>query len=148
MENGFEDGVRGISNALGWLIIHYLKNNDDNSVEYLMNRASELYNIAITMNISHKTRMFMLTLFTTIGAYCCRPGIKGKHLNRIINAIKNENIKYVETAVRLRTSENDMWNDLYDGKTDELTQKFMEKYRAQKHIEKELYHVESIIDRV
>ncbi len=147
MENGFEDGVRGVSNALGWLIIHYLKNNDDNSVEYLMKRASELYNIGITMNISHKTRMFMLTLFPTVGAYCCRPGIKGKHLTRIINAIKNENIKYVETAVRLRTSENDMWNDLYEGKTDELTQRFMEKYKAQKGADQTLLQAKSIIDK-
>ena len=49
--------------------------------------------------------------------------------NLIIYAIKNEPRINVETAVRLRTSENDMWNSLYQGKTDELTKKFMEKYR-------------------
>ena len=48
---------------------------------------------------------------------------------KIVNFIKSECTKNVETAVRLRTSENDMWNGLYEGQTDELTCQFMDKYR-------------------
>ena len=81
------------------------------------------------MEISHKTRMFMLTLFPTVGAYCCKNPAYSKYCNKIIEAIQKEPPINVETAVRLRTSENDMWNSLYDGKTDEFTNKFMVKYK-------------------
>ena len=129
VENGFEDGVRSVSNALGWLIIDSIKRGNDDLTSYAIARVSELYSIATTMQISHKTRMFMLTLFPTVGAYCCKSRGYSKYCNRIIEAIKSECTKNVETAVRLRTSENDMWNGLYEGQTDELTCQFMDKYR-------------------
>lgn len=53
---------------------------------------------------------------------------KKKYVNMIIAGIRQENPENVRTAVRLRTSENDMWNNLYKGRTDELTRKFMEQY--------------------
>ena len=129
VENGFEEGVRCVSNSLGWLTINSIKQGSHDLTIYLIERASELYNISVTMDISHKTRMFMLTLFPTVGAFCCDGVSRAKYCNLIIDAIKNEPQINVETAVRLRTSENDMWNTLYDGKTDELTKKFMDKYR-------------------
>ena len=128
IENGFEEGVRKVSNALGWLTIHSIEQLDDIIVKYLIHRVSELYNIATNMNVSHQTRMFMLTLFPTVGAFCCDDIYKKKYVNMIIAGIRQENPENVRTAVRLRTSENDMWNNLYKGRTDELTRKFMEQY--------------------
>ena len=104
------------------------KQQDDIIVKYLIHRVSELYNIATNMNVSHQTRMFMLTLFPTVGAFCCDDIYKKKYVNMIIAGIRQENPENVRTAVRLRTSENDMWNNLYKGRTDELTRKFMEQY--------------------
>ncbi len=129
IENGFEEGARSVSNELGWLIIKSIKQGDDALTTYLIERVSEFYSIAITMEISHKTRMFMLTLFPTVGAFCCKEAGYSKYCKLLIKAIEHEPYKNVETAVRLRTSENDMWNDLYEGETDILTRKFMEKYR-------------------
>lgn len=129
VENGFEEGVRSVSNALGWMIIKSIEQGVDKHTKYLIDRAAELYAIATSMDISHKTRMFMLTLFPTVGAYCCKNIAHAKYCDMIIRAIRNEELKNVETAVRLRTSENDMWNDLYGGRTDELTKQFMIKFK-------------------
>lgn len=129
VENGFEEGVRCVSNSLGWLTIDSIKQGNYDLTVYLIKRVSELYSISVTMDISHKTRMFMLTLFPTVGAFCCDGVSRTKYCNLIIDAIKNEPPINVETAVRLRTSENDMWNHLYQGKTDDLTRKFMDKYK-------------------
>ena len=98
------------------------------------------------MDVSHKTRMFMLTLFPTVGAYCCKNAIYSKYCNKIIDAIKNEPMINVETAVRLRTSENDMWNNLYNGNTDALTSKFMEKYRKKSTCNEAVKEVEKLLN--
>ncbi len=128
IENGFEEGVRSISNSLGWLTIKSIDKGIESLTTYLIERVTEFYRIANTMEISHKTKMFMLTLFPTVGAYACKQASTNKYCNMLIDAIINENPENVKTAVCLRTSENDMWNDLYDGQTEKLTGKFMKKY--------------------
>lgn len=77
------------------------------------------------MEVSPKTQMFLLTLFTTVGSYCCKePGYK-KYLDAVLKGIKHESLEHIQVAIRLRTSENDMWNELFENETPKLTKAFL-----------------------
>ena len=125
IENNFEEGLCRVSNSLGWLIIYSLKHATQGHTMYLIGRAQELFSLAKKMDISKKTQMFMLTLFTTVGVYCCKDASFTPHRDAIIDSIKDESVERIKVAVDLRTSENDMWNDLYDDRTDYLTKEFL-----------------------
>lgn len=125
IESNFEEGLRKVSNALGWLIIYNLKHSTQGHTTYLIGRASELFYLAKKMDVSKKTQMFLLTLFTTVGAYCCKDPSYKQHRDAVIDGIKDESIERIRIAVSLRTSENDMWNDLYENKTEYLTKEFL-----------------------
>lgn len=125
VENSYEDGLRRVSNAIGWLIIYCIKQSTRDLAIYLIERADELYHIAVSMQVSHQTRIFMLTLFTTIGTYCCKDAKRYScYLNKVLSAIEKEPKENLYVAVSLRTSENDMWNVLFENKTNSLTAKF------------------------
>lgn len=132
VENGFEEGVRKVSNALGWLIIYSIKQGSSDLAGYLIGRANELFYIAKSIDISQKTQMFMLTLFTTVGTYCCKDPHYTVYFNKILEGVADESIERIKIAVSLRTSENDMWNELYDGKTTALTKEFVAKFTRYK----------------
>ncbi len=125
IENGFEEGLRQTSNYLGWFIINSITDDNNESSVYLIERAIELYNIAEDIGISSQTQTFLLTLFTTVGTFCCKDPKYTRFLKRIINGIKSEELSDVQTAIRLRTSENDTWNNLFDNRTEELSKKFI-----------------------
>lgn len=128
IESNFEEGLRKVSNALGWLIIYNLKHSTQGHTTYLIGRACELFYLAKKMDISKKTQMFLLTLFTTVGAYCCKDPSYKHYRNQIIESIKDESIERIKIAVSLRTSENDMWNDLYENRTEHLTKEFLKAF--------------------
>lgn len=128
IENSFEEGLRKVSNSLGWLIIYSLKQTTYGLTSYLIGRANELFYLSKELNISEKTQMFMLTLFTTVGAYCCKDAANKPHRDDIIKAIQDESIDRVKNAISLRTSENDMWNELYENKTQQLTNEFFKAF--------------------
>lgn len=132
IENNYEEGLRLVSNALGWFAIYSIKQSNGDLTKYILQRATELYEIAGKMEISKKTMTFLLTLFTTIGTYCCKDATLKLHRNQILDSIKNSDIQSVETAISLRTSENDMWNDLYENRTDELTKRFLDDFLKSK----------------
>lgn len=128
IENNFEEGLRRVSNSLGWLIIYNLKLTSQAHITYLIQRACELFYLAKKMGISEKTQMFMLTLFTTVGSYCCKDASYMRYRDAIIESIKDESIERIKIAVSLRTSENDMWNELYDNRTEQLTKEFLKAF--------------------
>lgn len=128
IENNFEEGLRRVSNAIGWFTIYSIDQTTGELTTYLIERAGELYNISKSMDVSSKTQTFILTLFTTVGAYCCKDIHLNSYLSKILNCIKNEDEEKVKTAVSLRTSENDMWNELYNDRTKDLTNQFMTKF--------------------
>lgn len=129
IENNFEEGLRKVSNSLGWFIINNIEQGNSNLGIYLIERASELYKIANNMEISSKTQTFMLTLFTTVGTFCCKSMGYVKYLNKVLESIADEDIQKIETAISLRTSENDTWNHLFDNKTIELSNEFLDKLK-------------------
>lgn len=125
IENNFEEGLRKVSNSLGWLIIYNLKHTTQGHAVYLIRLARELFYLAKKMDISKKTQMFLLTLFTTVGSYCCKDPSYKHFRDSIVDSIKDESVERVRIAVSLRTSENDMWNDLYENRTEQLTKEFL-----------------------
>ena len=127
IENNYEEGVRMISNTIGWSIIWNIKRNTKN-VKYLIDKAIDLYEISEKMEISKATKFFIATLFTTIGAYCCKDAKLYTYRSKIINDLKVP-VDMITTAARLRTSESETWNDLFDNKTEEYTAIFISEYK-------------------
>jgi len=128
IENDFEEGLRRTSNTIGWLIIYCMKQGTGKLTNYLIKLAGELYNISKQMQVTAKTQTFILTLFTTIGTFCYTEPVYQGYINSVLNGIKNENPNQVITAIKLRTSENDMWDDLFGNRTQDLTRKFLKRY--------------------
>lgn len=131
IENNYEEGVRRISNTLGWSIISCLKQPYAESTNYLIDRAIDLYDISTKMKTSITTQVFIVTLFTTVGAFCCKDAKLYPFRNRIIEKL-NVPMETIETAATLRTCESDTWNDLFENKTEQLTNEFLKVYR-EKH---------------
>ncbi len=135
IENNYEEGIRRVSNSLGWFLINSIDSGHVELTEYLITRAIDLYKISIDMEVSSKTLTFILTLFTTVGTYCCKNIAHTKFLNDIIAGISFVETSKIKTAISLRTSENDNWNSLFDNKTNQLSNKFIaafEQYKAKK----------------
>lgn len=78
------------------------------------------------MQVSEKTLIFIMTLFTTVGTYCCKQTNYRPYLDKILNILKREDYMRIKTAIELRTNENTMWDNLYDNNTKQLTKKFLE----------------------
>ena len=137
IENNYEEGVRRVSNALGWAIINTLKSNNTTSVGYIIDRAIDLYKLSNKMDVSIATQTFIVTLFTTVGSYCSKDPSLYQYRTRII---KNLNVSsdLIETAVSLRTKESDTWNDLFENKTEYLTKEFLKAYRK--------YHKDEVVE--
>lgn len=134
IEDNKENAVRVVSNALGWYIIRSLDNDNSELSNYLIERTIDLFRIAQNMQISEKTLIFIMTLFTTVGTYCCKQIKYQTYLNKILNALKNEEYIRIKTAIELRTNENTMWDKLYDNRTKELTQKFLKELKNKTEI--------------
>ena len=103
-------------------------NETQKNVKYLINKAIELYEISEKMDISKATRFFIATLFTTIGAYCCKDVKLYHYRSKIIDELKIP-VDMITTAARLRTSESETWNNLFDNKTEEYTNMFIAEYK-------------------
>lgn len=96
-------------------MFNYVKRSNHNNVNYLIDRAIDLYEMTVEMELSKTTRVFIATLFTTIGAYCSKDVKLYTYRNRIIKRLKAP-IDIIKVAARLRTSENDTWDELFDKK--------------------------------
>lgn len=127
VENDCEDAVRQVSNSLGWFIIWSINNDTNDLTHYLIDRTIDLFKISKNLEISEKTTIFMMTLFTTVGTYCCRkPEYKTKaFLDQIVSFLKTIDYSNIKTAIELRTKENDMWDKLFEKDTENLTRKFL-----------------------
>ena len=66
-----------------------------------------------------------MTLFTTVGTYCCKKPNYKPYLDKILNVLKKEDYMRIKTAIELRTNENTMWDNLYDNNTKQLTKVFL-----------------------
>ena len=128
VENDFEEGVRRCSNTIGWFTIYSIKQGNTRLTRYLIKLAKGMLEISRDMNVSTKTQAFLLTLFTTVGMYCCKESINYIFIDNILEAIHSVDKELVFTAIKIRTYENDMWDSLLDQNTQQLANKFKKKY--------------------
>lgn len=129
IENSFEEGLRRVSHVMGWLTIYSIKQKTSELTNYLIDRALDIYNISKKMMISPQTQTFILTLFTTVGMYCCKSAQTYAFRIRIVNGIAHEDVEKIKVAISLRTSETDCWNGLFDNRTQELKHQFLECFK-------------------
>jgi hypothetical protein len=132
IENNQEDSLRLVSDALGWLTIDSIKQKENSVVRYLLERSKDLFMTSKSLSISNKTLVFIMTLFTTVGTYCCKDPKVYKYRDIIIDALLDEEESIINTAIKLRISENDTWNELFDNKTKEYTNEFLQAYNSAK----------------
>lgn len=132
IENNQERSLRHVSNTLGWFTVWSIDNNPQFMTQYLLQITMDLFRISKNMYISQKTQIFILTLFTTVGTYCCKDNKNIKLLESIIDFLNKEDKYRINTAIDLRTKENDMWDKLFEGNTQELTRKFLKKFNEKK----------------
>lgn len=132
IENNFEEGVRRCSNAIGWFSIYSIRQGNGKHTKYLITLAKEMLDISIDMNISTKTQTFLLTLFVTVGMFCCKENANLVYLELILSAINDVDPNLVYTAIKIRTYENDMWDDLLEKNTQKLATKFKKVYDESK----------------
>lgn len=135
IENNMESALRNVSNRLGWFIIGSISNNDSPTLtHYLIDRTIDLFKIAQNMDISEKTLVFIMTLFTTVGTYCCKDAKYKGYQNKILGILIKEDYGRIKTAIELRTKENNMWDKLFEGQTQSLTQKFLKELNQKEKI--------------
>src|SRR5699024_9448289 len=111
IENNKENAVRTVSNTLGWCIIRSINKDNNDLTNYIIDRTIDLYRIEENMQISEKTLIFIMTLFTTVGTYCCKKPNYKPYLDKILNVLKKEDYMRIKTAIELRTNENTMWDN-------------------------------------
>lgn len=131
IENNFEEGLRRSSNALGWFTIYSIDNGTIKSTKYLLNLEKGMLQIAKEMKVSQKTQIFILTLFTTVGMYCCKRNvnkINKNHINEILYIIKDVDKDDINTSIKIRTYENDMWDSLFEKETEYVKNEFLKAY--------------------
>ena len=112
IEYNQEPLLRQVSNAIGWITLNAIKTKQNIVFNYGISRAIDLYKLSKYMEITTKTKIFLMTLFTTIGAYCSDASKQYKYRSKIINAIIHEDFDIVKTATELRTKENNMWDSI------------------------------------
>ncbi len=127
IENNYEEGVRRISNTLGWAIISCIEQNLGEFANYLIDRAIDLYDISTKMKVSVTTQIFIITLFTTVGAFCCKKPQFYSYRRRIIDKASAP-MNDVRIAAKLRTYESDTWDDILENKTEFYTNEFLNLY--------------------
>ncbi len=128
IENDCEDGLRKASNALGWFITKSIEQGAAELSKYLLELAKKMLDIAIDMDISRKTQTFLVTLFTTVGMFCCKEPQYKSYMEVILEEVKKLDKKILDTAISIRTYENDMFCDLFDNKTEQYAKAFQIQY--------------------
>ena len=104
--------------------ISCIENNMENALRNVSNRLGGFILV------------FIMTLFTTVGTYCCREAKYRGYLNKILDVLKEEEYGRIKTAIELRTKENNMWDKLFERQTQLLTQKFLRELNEKVRINK------------
>ena len=94
----------------------------------MLQLAKEMLDISIEMKVSTKTQAFLLTLFTTVGMYCCKDAANYVHIESILKSIEKIDKNLIYTAIKIRTYEKDMWDSLLENNTRNLSSIFKKKY--------------------
>ena len=98
-----------------------------------------IYNIGISCiennmenalrNVSNRLGWFLIESINNNDAptltHCCKDAKYKGYQDKILEILIKEDYIRIKTAIELRTKENNMWDKLFDGQTQSLTQKFL-----------------------
>lgn len=127
LENNNEFGVRQVSHALGWIIINSLKRNSLNDAKIALTAAEKLNNYSKNFTLDESSRLFLLTLFVIVGSYCCTNAAFFNIRDTIIKYLMSYDYKKIKMAFNLRFISNDTWDELFAGKSREMSSRFLAK---------------------
>ncbi len=114
IENHNEDIICNVSNHLGWVGKNSIENSNGEILQFVLTKATIMYNISIDLEVSKKTIIFIGTLFIVLGGYIHSSQVK--YLPRIKNCLNQlKDKRYLTKSRDLRLYESSKWNNLMNG---------------------------------
>lgn len=102
--------LKNISNDLGWMLINALQ-QDYPEAELLLGSAIDLYRKSVIFGVAFNVRIYMLTLFTTVGAFCQTDSKYNPTGDAVISFLKEIPHDMIDLAIDVRKNDYDGWDN-------------------------------------
>ena len=102
--------LKNISNDLGWMLINALQ-QDYPEVQLLFDSVIDLYRKSVIFGVAFNVRIYLLTLFTTIGAFCQTDSKYNSTGDVVISFLKEIPHDMIDLAIDVRKNDYDGWNN-------------------------------------
>lgn len=102
--------LKGTSNSIGWMLVQALQ-QDYSESKQLLNYAIDIYQKADAFGVAFNVRIYLLTLFTTIGAFCQTDSKYNSTGDAVISFLKEIPHDMIDLAIDVRKNDYDGWNN-------------------------------------
>lgn len=119
LENGDSEGTRDVSGAIGWLLLDSLHRGDLASAIELIDIAEKLNDFSNHFELKINDKLFLLTLFTVVGAYCCQDSRNYGIRDRVVSFLAGKDYESVSLAIGMRFMSDDTWGGKFTGSSKE-----------------------------
>ena len=102
--------LKNISNDLGWMLINALQ-QDYPEVQLLLDSVIDLYRKSVIFGVAFNIRIYLLTLFTTVGAFCQTDSKYNPTGDAVISFLKEIPHDMIDLAIDVRKNDYDGWNN-------------------------------------
>ena len=114
LEEGNETLLRRVSGSVGWSLIYALKRYNRNEIMQIIEVATQLHSYSLKFELSDNTRVFLLTLFTVVGSYCCKDPRHFLYRAAVIDhLVAHADYHMVKLATEIRFVTNNGWEDTF-----------------------------------
>ena len=102
--------LKGTSNSIGWMLVQALQ-QDYSESKQLLNYAIDIYQKADAFGVAFNIRIYLLTLFTTVGAFCQTDSKYNPTGDAVISFLKEIPHDMIDLAIDVRKNDYDGWNN-------------------------------------
>ena len=102
--------LKNISNDLGWMLINALQ-QDYPEVQLLLDSVIDLYRKSVIFGVAFNIRIYLLTLFTTVGAFCQTDSKYNPTGDAVISFLKKIPHDMIDLAIDVRKNDYDGWDN-------------------------------------
>lgn len=102
--------LKNISNDLGWMLINALQ-QDYPEVQLLLDSVIDLYRKSVIFGVAFNIRIYLLTLFTTVGAFCQTDSKYNPTGDAVISFLKEIPHDMIDLAIDVRKNDYDGWDN-------------------------------------
>ena len=102
--------LKNVSNNLGWMLINALQ-QDYPEAELLLGSAIDLYRKSVIFGVAFNVRIYMLTLFTTVGAFCQTDSKYNPTGDAVLSFLKEIPHDMIDLAIDVRKNDYDGWDN-------------------------------------